>query len=570
MKKTRLMSCVLFAAFFIAFALAGCEEDEIYRIDAPSDLQARIDSVAAAKAGIDTGDTTYIDIATAIVGAEDYSSAWWTAFSDYFTIPSNKLLHLEFINHNGGSVNNWNNWNVAVVNNVADREGEGYAEYFVLRSDAFGWGNTDFDLGLVAQDYPVIAGSDPEEVDWDLFRTTMDGAYVSLEIDHSVTGNVYVTATVEGTNGIEMVMTYNQPVSAADDINAFLVMDASYVEMETAYLLPSNVSVVVDYNPVSIAVTGAPATVEIGNENFWGSAVATVTYEDGSSTEVDSTDISFNVVPDMTTLGEKTVVVAYSKTKLGEFTQAVSTYYNLEVTNSVVSMDVTTMPDITSYYFYNTDPIVFNTKGLVVTATYSDATTGVISNENLQFGTITAAAGAQTAEVSYVGSSSTVTTTVPLTLTQGIDQVGLTDMTTPWWSDFSDDYTVASGSSTTIKMYCYSNGLNSYHSPSTILRKADGTENGVVRMDNFGWGTGYEGIATATSDWNWDVFAANISGSYIEITVTNNGDDTADIRYDVTYANGDTHFQEYTGIAVDSADLNAALVLEGAYLVIVE
>ncbi|SHK75445.1 hypothetical protein SAMN04488028_10887 [Reichenbachiella agariperforans] len=564
------MSCVLFAAFFIAFALAGCEEDEIYRIDAPSDLQARIDSVAAAKAGIDTGDTTYIDIATAIVGAEDYSSAWWTAFSDYFTIPSNKLLHLEFINHNGGSVNNWNNWNVAVVNNVADREGEGYAEYFVLRSDAFGWGNTDFDLGLVAQDYPVIEGSDPEEVDWNLFRTTMDGAYVSLEIDHSVTGNVYVTATVEGTNGIEMVMTYNQPVSAADDINAFLVMDASYVEMETAYLLPSNVSVVVDYNPVSIAVTGAPATVEIGNENFWGSAVATVTYEDGSSTEVDSTDISFNVVPDMTTLGEKTVVVAYSKTKLGEFTQAVSTYYNLEVTNSVVSMDVTTMPDITSYYFYNTDPIVFNTKGLVVTATYSDATTGVISNENLQFGTITAAAGAQTAEVSYVGSSSTVTTTVPLTLTQGIDQVGLTDMTTPWWSDFSDDYTVASGSSTTIKMYCYSNGLNSYHSPSTILRKADGTENGVVRMDNFGWGTGYEGIATATSDWNWDVFAANISGSYIEITVTNNGDDTADIRYDVTYANGDTHFQEYTGIAVDSADLNAALVLEGAYLVIVE
>ena len=119
-------------------------------------------------------------------------------------------------------------------------------------------------------------------------------------------------------------------------------------------------------------------------------------------------------------------------------------------------------------------------------------------------------------------------------------------------------------------MYCYSNGFNNYHSPSTILRKADLTEYAVVRMDNFGWGTGYEGIATATSDWNWDTFASNIHGSYIEITVTNNGDNTADIRYDVTYATGETHFQEYTGIVVDSSDLNFALVLEGAYLVIVE
>ncbi len=39
----------------------------------------------------------------------------------------------------------------------------------------------------------------------------------------------------------------------------------------------------------------------------------------------------------------------------------------------------------------------------------------------------------------------------------------------------------------------------------------------------------------------------------IVITVTNNGNNTADILYNVTYANGETHFQKYAGITIDSA-----------------
>lgn len=567
MKTTILIRCTLCAIVLVAFGLVSCEgELDIYSIDAPSDLQARIDSIAAAKAAVDTGDTTFIGISTAIVGAEDYSSAWFTAFSDYFTIPTNKLLHLEFVNHNGGGANNWNNWTIIVANEVADRDGEGYAEYFALRSDAFGWGNADFDLGLVSHNYP---DTDGDEDIWNDFRATMDGAYVTLEIDHSSSGYAFVTATAIGTNGTELIMTYNQPVSASADINTFMVADASYFEIKEAYLLPSQITEIEDADPVSMEITGAPEFVEIGNENFWGNASATVTFSDGSSTEIDSADLSFNVVPDMTTLGEKTVIVAYSKTKQGEFTRAISTYYTLEVTNSVASLEITTQPDITTYYFFNSDPIIFNTKGLVVTATYSDGTTGILANSNLQFGTIPAVAGAQTVDVSYEGATSTVTTSIALSLVKGVAQVGATDFSTAWWTAFSEDYTVASGSSKTITMYTYSNGINNWHSPSTILRKADNTEYAVVRMDNFGWGDGYA-TATLTNDWNYDVFAANISGSKVVIKVTNNGDNTADIRYDVTYATGEVHFQEYAGVTVDSSDLNCALVLEGAYLVIVE
>jgi hypothetical protein len=568
MKTTNLIRCALCAAILALSGLVGCEQLEPYSIDAPSDLQSRIDSIAAAKASMDTGDTTYLPINTAIVGAEDNSSAWWTDFSDYFTVPTNKLLNLEFVNH-GSGVNNWNNWNLAVAN-MADRDADGYSEYFVLRSDAYGWGNEDYDGNMISHNYPDTDGDGDI---WNDFRTTMQGAYVTLKVDHSATGNAFVTATAVGTNGTELEMTYQQPVSATEDIVAFLVCDASWFEMKEAYLLPSEVTEIEDANPVSITIEGAPSIVEFGDENFWGNATATVTYADGSSAQVDSSDLSFTVVPDMATLGEKTVSVAYSKTKQGEYTQAVSTFYNLKVTNPVKSLEVTSMPDITEYYFYNdTSDVIFDPTGIEVTATYSDGSTSVLANESLQFGTIPAAEGTQEAVISYEGASSTVTTTVSFTLVKGIAQVGANDFSTAWWTDFSDDYPVASGESVTLSMYCYSNGLNAWHSPSTILRKADLTEYAVVRMDNFGWGSGYDDNAnlTITNDWNWDTFASNINGSQIDITVTNNGDDTADIRYDVTYANGEIHFQIYEGVLVESADLNCALVIEGAYVVIVE
>ncbi len=573
MKTTKLIRCALYATVLAAFGLVGCEKLDIYSIDAPSDLQRRIDSIAAAKASIDTGDTTFLTIATAIVGPEDNSAGWWAHFSDYFTIPANKLLILEFIN-NGTGINNWNNWNLAVTNEVADRASADYKEYFVLRADAWGWGGKmstvdpkyAFDIKMVTHDYPDTDGNGDI---WNDFRNTMKGAHVTLEVDHSATGNVFVTATAVGKNGTTLTQKYNQPVSATADIVAFLIADGSHFQMKRAYLLPSKVKAVADVNPVSIVVTGAPEFVEFGNTNFWGNAKATVTYADGSTAQVDSSDLSFSVIPDMSTLGKKTVVVAYSKTKQGAYGKAVSTIYSLEVTNSVVSLEVTTMPIINKYYFFNPDPIIFNTKGIVVTATYSDGTKGIIPNANLQFGKIPAAAGTQNVLISYVGARSTVTTTCPLTLIKGVSQVGATDFSTAFWGAHSADYKVAPGASKTISMYCYSDNLANWHGPCTILRKADMTEYTVVRMDNFGWGTSYAS-AIPTNDWNWDIFGANISGSKVVITVTNNGNNTADILYNVTYANGETHFQKYAGIAVESNDLNCALTVENCYLVITE
>ena len=87
-------------------------------------------------------------------------------------------------------------------------------------------------------------------------------------------------------------------------------------------------------------------------------------------------------------------------------------------------------------------------------------------------------------------------------------------------------------------------------------------------MDNFGWGDDNSAGVVAESNWNWDAFMSMQNMSMVTITVTNNGDGTAEILYNVTYPNGEEHFQKYSNIIVDSADLQTALVTEESYLVL--
>ena len=74
---------------------------------------------------------------TTEIGTSDCSAAWWTSFSDYYRIPANGSIHLKFTNHTSGA-GNWNNWNLCVSTDD-ERAGGNYSEYFVIRSDAYGW-----------------------------------------------------------------------------------------------------------------------------------------------------------------------------------------------------------------------------------------------------------------------------------------------------------------------------------------------------------------------------------------------------------------------------------------------
>ena len=560
MKTQNLMLKALCALAAAAAVSMGCTGLEPYSVDAPEDLADKIAEYQAEKQASQSDDYTEITITTAIAGAEDNSTGWWTEFSQYFVVPSGKKLVVEFENFGSGA-NNWNNWNVCVATPY-ERGADGYSEYFVLRSDWYGWGNADYDGALIEFDY---GGQD---VNWDEFREKMQGAYVTLSLDHARAGYAFLEVQSVAKDGFTITEKYNQKVSSTEDIEAFLICDGSHFNIKKAYLVPSEIAEIADEDAQSISVTGLPVSVEVGSpvEAILAEAVATVTYTDNSSAVVPLEDVNFALDETFTAeIGKKTLVYSYSKTKQGNFGKSVAGYAEIEVTNPVVGLEVTVPPAFNTYYYFENASLAFRPAGMEVTAKYADGTTGNMPLSNLSFSEIELKEGPQDVTISYKEASTTCT----INLVKGAYAVGAPDFTNPWWVTFSPDFVIAAGESKVFEMDVYSDNLANYHSPCTILRRADMSEYLVVREDHFGWGDSYEACGKE-SNWNWDYFAARLNGSHVVITVTNNGDNTADIRYAVKDSEGEEHFQNYLGIAVDSADLQVALVAEESYLVIAE
>lgn len=156
------------------------------------------------------------------VGPEDCSAAWWSVWSDYFVIPANQTFHTKFINHTSGT-ENFHNWNLVVANDV-DRGAAGYSEYFVLRSDLYGWGNTDYNAANITNE---------GYGDWEQFKKNMEGATVDMTVERRG-AEVYVTAIATCKDGTVYKEMYHQPCAADGNIRAFLACDHSYLQLNAA------------------------------------------------------------------------------------------------------------------------------------------------------------------------------------------------------------------------------------------------------------------------------------------------------------------------------------------------
>ena len=575
MKIKSLILKALAAAAFVASVSVSCSEISFIDINPPADLQSKIDSIQALKDAMNTGDKTTIDIAVAEVGAKDYTSGWWVDFSQYFVVPQGKCLTVKFINHNGtldgtGTGNNWSNWNMCVAS--GERDSDGYTEFFVLRSDAYGWGNGDYNGAMISQDYPDTDGDGDI---WNDFKRHLDGASVEMQIDYATAGTVFLTATHTSVEGVVLTETYEQPVTGPS-VTAFLIADGSFMEVKEAWLEPSKILEIPDEMAASISVSGTPAAIEVGSTDFWGNGVATVTFADGSTTVADTADVTF-VVPDLSTVGTKTIIYSYSKTKQGNYGKPVAGTYTLEVTNPIVALEASA----NAYLIGGAKYVTVSPAAVKVIAEYADGSKAPLKASQFSVAFADDKVVYEGVEGTYADAYTVTYTTASgtaieakgaLTIAKSdlpaqTEMVGLEDNTTPWWAHFSQDWAVAPYEMVSVSMKLGSNEINNWHSPCTIMRKADLSEYGVVRMDHYGWGTGYDGIVTATSNWNWDTFLPNLDGAEVAITVANNGDNTASIRYHVILANGDVHFQYFDGFAVDSADLQFAIVVEGAHLI---
>lgn len=562
------------ATAIAAGLFSACDEDDTFDINSPSWLESRIDSIAASKAEAATGDTTRIELSNTTVGATDNTAAWWTEFSDAVAIPSGKMLTFEFDNY-GTGVNNYNNWNLCVANSK-NRDADTYKEYFLLRSDAYGWGGKmgeeqgyAYEAGNISTNYAEVAAEAGAEDQWAFFREKMQGAHVVMTVQHVTAGYVYMTATMTATDGTVLVESYFQTCSPGEDIYAFLVCDGSHFENLTAMLTPATI-VITESLPARLELSNAPAFLTLGDSAYHQGIAAKVYFEDGTSADVDTLDLSF-IAPDLATTGQKTVTVIYNKTSSGNYCAPIYATYSLLITD----FRSIRVENVAKFKYWctslSTDTVAPLNKAYVkVYGVSSDGSEELIDNSAVTFSDIRLHKGGEfTAE--YQGL--TATGTVKMEGVANGLYVGLPDFSSAWWTVFSPDEQVKSGQTLTKKLQLRSNALNNWNSPSVIVRNAALAEYAVVRTDNYGWGDGYNGIVTPESDWDWDVFAARLDGSVFTISVTNNGS-TIDVKYSVVDAEGDTHYQNYVGIAVagtaqvDADDVYISLTTEGAYMCI--
>ena len=309
---------------------------------------------------------------------------------------------------------------------------------------------------------------------------------------------------------------------------------------------------------------------------------AIISFEEGVTKTVTAADLNLSSVPDMDEPGEKILVAVYNKTFKGENSnKPIVGNAKFEVVERIVSMEVTTQPAQTTYYYYTsaatetlTDrTFVFDPTGMVVTATYADGTSKPVDNSILSFSTLSATEGTQTVTISADdGVTAQVNVTVAKSAVSEVNNstttVGAEDNSTAFWGAFSDDFNVPVGETKSISFTNYSNMAGNWNHFVLVLRGAALNEYGVVRADNYGWGNGYAACRAAGTQGDWATWLAGMNGADVTIYVTNCGNSTADVQIIMQGTTGTTSTQYYLGInTVDPDDLNFALTVDGSHLV---
>ena len=163
---------------------------------------------------------------TTTVGAEDNSTAWWTAFSDPYTIEPNKTLTLQFKNYSS-KIDNWSNWAVILTQDV-DFGTEG-SEYLVLRADNWGW---QYALNTGSESSHDWFTSFSSNFNWETFKDDMDGSTEDMTIQR-VNNSVTVRADITTAQGVkyfeEMVLPCGD---GTQNIRAYLTVSDSHLVID--------------------------------------------------------------------------------------------------------------------------------------------------------------------------------------------------------------------------------------------------------------------------------------------------------------------------------------------------
>ena len=317
LKKIATITCTAALGMLM---MTSCEGGDLFGINSPDWLSARADSIAQEKAnnqGDDKIEGMEEDVYT--VGATDFSSGWWAQFTKYYQIPEGQMWIAQFnLSINPAASNTYKNFALIICNDE-DRGAANYKEYGAIRYDHQPSGNSEWGDYI---DRSLVQSTLTFDTDTD---TGVDklGGKVTLTVDRT-SGGLVVTMT----NGT-VTKTYTQKTPLVNlnsdpsntNIRCFLVPEGSYISFLGSTIEPiGGFTSKEDKQPISMTLNGVPKKVLQGTElaDAFANVTATIQFEQEVSAIVKASDLTFQAVPDMYTLGKKTLIAVYAKTYKGE------------------------------------------------------------------------------------------------------------------------------------------------------------------------------------------------------------------------------------------------------------
>lgn len=557
------------SAAFGLFALTGCEGGEIFEVDAPDWISDKVQEIE------DENSQGEEDVYT--FGKTDFSSKFWEEFSKYYVVPDGRIWTAEFELHiNPNATNTYKNFALVFTNDV-DRGGEGYKEYGVIRFDTQPSGNSEWGDYI---DRSYIQSTLVFETDTDEGIEKLGGK-VTLTVDRTVENFFAVTMT----NDV-VTKTYEQPYEW-DNLNAeesntnircFLVVEGSYIDFLSSKIGTTGGGISADKNPKSMVLQNVPQYVDAGTsiEEAMSEVTAVITFEEDVTKTVAASELSFSAIPDMETMGEKTLVAVYNKTFRGEnCDKPIMTSASFEVVNKIVKMTVVSQPTKKNYKYYKLEgsslegyTLGFDPTGMVVEGEDKDGNKRTIENTSLIYSGVPAASGSQNVTIKYQNAETTVSVTVDEILVNSDSEikatgvVGATDNSTPFFGAQSDVFEVQKGQTKFIKFTNYSIMLQNWDNFLVVLRNNNNTEASseyvFLRADNYGWNkegvTGYNTCIHAGTQGDWANWLKGMNGAEVTVFVTYNSDYTVDVFITMDGSTGQKSTQYFYGISYNSSD----------------
>ncbi len=649
MKKILFSAITVVCCCLLVIGTAGCEGGDLYSVDAPDWISAKADSIARANTPAEL-EGMMEDVYT--IGATDYSTGWWAAFSKYYVVPDGKVWNGVFnLNINPSASNTYKNFALILCNDE-DRGAANYKEYGAIRFDNQPSGNSEWG-DYINRDN--VQSTLTFETDTDEGVDKLGGKVV-LTIDRS-TPNAFIVVM---TNGV-VTKTYTQtsplPNLNADaantNIRAFLVPEGSYIGFLQTNIEPiGGCTSAEDKLPLSMTLNGVPRKVLLGTDmaEAFANVTATVEFEQAVTKIVPAAELTLQTVPDLNSLGTKSIVAVYNKSYKGENCNPVIASAQFEVVDKMYT-SIGATDNSTGFWGAHSEAVKVAPRETVVT-TFTNYTNGggnwnnfvivlasqdgsteygVLRADNWGWGTgwggeelsskcwpsggqvdwaswLAAMDGAKvtsyvtnngdgTADVRFVmvgndGNTytqdylglNTVTNpddfyfhfTVDGSHLEFDDVLGAEDNTTGFWGAHSEAFQVPAGQTLTRRFKNFTNGGGNWNNFVIVLASQDGsTEYGVLRADNWGWGTGWGGEELASKcqpsggQTDWASWLAAMDDAMVTVSVTNNGNGTADVRCVMVGNDGQTYTQDYIGLntITDPQDLYFHLTVDGSHLI---